>query len=287
MWPNGGYEKLLAASMWWIYAGGNASASFYRNVSDLIGDYEYTERSTSAGRGGGSTQVSRRTERIMDVADLDVLSVGRMIVFASGCRPALVRARPWFTDKRLRQLVAMRPDRVHHQAEEDVHVSETTEDSFVVDELAIAAAAMDVAAAEKALHSAEEKAAAADDALAERTTTSPSRKRRSMTTRATTRNCPGRSRPRTANSPRRPAHKHAQHGATKKPTTSSPPHNESSTSPSRRWTRRRAHRLPRTTKTNHRSPCSHGASLSPPRRLSSSSGWKAHSRTTSPAPSGS
>ena len=167
VWPNGGYEKLLAASMWWIYAGGNASASFYRNVSDLIGDYEYTERSTSAGRGGGSTQVSRRTERIMDVADLDALSVGRMIVFASGCRPALVRARPWFTAKRLRQLVAMRPDRVHHQAEEDVHVSETTEDSFVVDELAIAAAAMDVAAAEKALHSAEEKAAAADDALAD------------------------------------------------------------------------------------------------------------------------
>ena len=122
VWPNGGYEKLLAASMWWIYAGGNASASFYRNVSDLIGDYEYTERSTSAGRGGGSTQVSRRTERIMDVADLDALSVGRMIVFASGCRPVLVRARPWFTDKRLRQLVAMRPERVHHQAEEDVHV---------------------------------------------------------------------------------------------------------------------------------------------------------------------
>nr|WP_096359612.1 DUF4913 domain-containing protein [Microbacterium sp. TPU 3598] len=46
-------------------------------------------------------------------------------------------------------------------------MSETAEDGFVVDELAIAAAAMDVAAAEKALHSAEEKADAADDALAD------------------------------------------------------------------------------------------------------------------------
>lgn len=90
-------------------------------MSDLIGDYEYTELSASAGRNGGSTQVSRRTERIMGVADLDALSVGRMIVFASGCRPVLVRARPWFRDKRLRRLVTMRPERVHHQVEGDAH----------------------------------------------------------------------------------------------------------------------------------------------------------------------
>lgn len=122
VWPHGGFEKLLAASMWWIYAGGNASASFYRNVSELIGDYVYTERSTSAGRGGGSTQVSRRAERIMDVSDLDALTVGRMIVFASGCRPTLIRARPWFQDKRLRRLVEMQPERIHHEAQEDAHV---------------------------------------------------------------------------------------------------------------------------------------------------------------------
>lgn len=109
VWPNGGFEALLAAAMWWVFAGGNASASFYRDVSELIGDYSYQERSASSGRNGGSVQVATRTERIMDVSDLDSLSFGRMIVFASGARPALVRARPWFKDKRMRELAGIRP----------------------------------------------------------------------------------------------------------------------------------------------------------------------------------
>ncbi|MFN3337314.1 MAG: TraM recognition domain-containing protein, partial [Thermomicrobium sp.] len=117
VWPHGGFEKLLAASMWWVFAGGNASAAFYRNLADLIGDYEFTEKSTNSGRNGGSVQVAKRSERIMDVSDLDSLSVGRMIVFASGCRPTLVRARPWFKDKRFRKLVEMRPERVHRVGE--------------------------------------------------------------------------------------------------------------------------------------------------------------------------
>lgn len=63
VWPHGGFEKLLAASMWWVFAGGNASAAFYRNLSELIGDYEFTEKSTNSGRGGGSVQVAKRSER--------------------------------------------------------------------------------------------------------------------------------------------------------------------------------------------------------------------------------
>lgn len=109
VWPHGGFEALLAAAMWWVFAGGNASAGFYRDVSELIGDYSYQERSASSGRNGGSVQVATRTERIMDVSDLDSLTFGRMIVFASGARPALVRAQPWFKSKRLRALAAMRP----------------------------------------------------------------------------------------------------------------------------------------------------------------------------------
>ncbi len=105
VWPNGGFGKMWTASSVQVYAGGNASPSFYRDLSERIGDYEYTERSTSASSRGSSTQISRRTERIMDVRDLDALSLGRMIVLASSCRPTLVRTRPWFTDKRLRALI--------------------------------------------------------------------------------------------------------------------------------------------------------------------------------------
>lgn len=39
-WPHGGFEKLLAASMVQVFAGGNASASFYRDMSERIGDFE-------------------------------------------------------------------------------------------------------------------------------------------------------------------------------------------------------------------------------------------------------
>lgn len=121
VWPNGGFEKLFAASMVQVFAGGNASTSFYRDLSSRIGDYTYIDRSTNTGQGGASAHVGKRSESIMDVSDLDALSVGRMIVFASGCRATLVRAQPWFKDKRLRELVAMRPDTAHRRQEE-MHV---------------------------------------------------------------------------------------------------------------------------------------------------------------------
>lgn len=107
VWPNGGFAKMWSASTIQIFAGGNASVAFGRDLSERIGDYEYVDRSTSSGRNGGSSQLNRRTERIMDVRDLGALSLGRMIVTGAGCRPTLARTAPWFKDKRLRALVEM------------------------------------------------------------------------------------------------------------------------------------------------------------------------------------
>ncbi|WP_424937791.1 MULTISPECIES: type IV secretory system conjugative DNA transfer family protein [Bacteria] len=122
VWPDGGFGALWAASTVQVFAGGNASATFYRDLSERIGDYEYTEKSTSTGKGGASNQVARRSERIMDVRDLDSLSLGRMVVLASGARPTLVRTRPWFKDKRMKKLVAMTPEQNHRTAGEPSHV---------------------------------------------------------------------------------------------------------------------------------------------------------------------
>lgn len=118
MRPNGGFEKLFAASMVQVSAAaGDASTLFYRDLSSRIGDYTYIDRSTNTGQ-GGIRRTGRRSESIMDVSDLDALSVGRMIVFASGCRASLVRAQPWFKGKRLRELVTMRPEAAPRRREQ-------------------------------------------------------------------------------------------------------------------------------------------------------------------------
>lgn len=119
VWPNGGFGKLWASSTHQMFAGGNASNTFLRDLSERIGDYEFSERSTSTGQGGTSSQVGRRTERIMDVSDLDSLTQGRMILFAAGSRATLVRVNPWFKDKRLRRLVNLPSQRVHRVAGEE------------------------------------------------------------------------------------------------------------------------------------------------------------------------
>ena len=49
------------------------------------------------GRQGRSMSRSVRRERILDVADLGSLPQGRMVVFASGSKPALARSMPWMS----------------------------------------------------------------------------------------------------------------------------------------------------------------------------------------------
>jgi len=104
VWGVTGFGKLWASSTVRVFGGGNASNTFLRDLSELIGDYEYTERSVSTHDGKRSVNRSRKSERIMDVSDLASLALGRMVVFASGCRPTLVRSIPWWKDKRLAKL---------------------------------------------------------------------------------------------------------------------------------------------------------------------------------------
>jgi type IV secretory pathway TraG/TraD family ATPase VirD4 len=104
VWGVTGFGKLWASSTVRVFGGGNASNTFLRDLSELIGDYEYTERSESTHDGKRSLNRSRNSERIMDVSDLASLTLGRMVVFASGCRPALVRSIPWWKDKQLAKL---------------------------------------------------------------------------------------------------------------------------------------------------------------------------------------
>ena len=95
VWGREGMRKLWSAATIKVYGGGVDEREFLSNLSELIGDVDLEQTTTSHGKGGRSTSRSTRRERILDVADLGALPKGRAIVFASGARPTLARTLPW------------------------------------------------------------------------------------------------------------------------------------------------------------------------------------------------
>jgi type IV secretory pathway TraG/TraD family ATPase VirD4 len=99
VWGEGGMTKLWSSASIRVYGGGEVDPRFLGTLSQLIGDYEAETRSVNVqhGRAGSrSTTTSTRVERILEVADLAALPLGRAVVFASGSRPILIQTEPWY-----------------------------------------------------------------------------------------------------------------------------------------------------------------------------------------------
>lgn len=99
VWGEDGMTKLWSSASIRVYGGGEVDPRFLGTLSQLIGDYEARTTSVSVqhGRmGSRSTTTSTRVERILEVADLAALPMGRAVVFASGSRPILVQTEPWY-----------------------------------------------------------------------------------------------------------------------------------------------------------------------------------------------
>lgn len=95
VWGRDGMRKLWSAANVKVYGGGVHEREFLSELSELIGDFDLEQTSTSHGKGGRSTSRSTRRERVLDVADLGALPKGRAIVIGSGARPTLTRTLPW------------------------------------------------------------------------------------------------------------------------------------------------------------------------------------------------
>jgi type IV secretory pathway TraG/TraD family ATPase VirD4 len=80
-----------------LVGGGVAEDGFLRALSDLIGDYSYTNVSISSGKSGRSRSRQESKERIFDVSNLAELDRGRAVVLASGAPATLIRTLPWYT----------------------------------------------------------------------------------------------------------------------------------------------------------------------------------------------
>ena len=96
LWGEPGMRKIWSAANVVVYGGGVKEDAFLRTLSDLIGDYSYSNVSQSHGRGGSSSSRQEGKERILDVSDLTEMERGRAVVFASGARATLVKTRPWW-----------------------------------------------------------------------------------------------------------------------------------------------------------------------------------------------
>ena len=96
VWGREGMRKLWSAATVKVYGGGVSEVEFLEELSKLIGEYDaLTRQDTHSHRQGRSTNRSVRQARILDVADLAAMPQGRVVVIASGARPALAAPIPW------------------------------------------------------------------------------------------------------------------------------------------------------------------------------------------------
>lgn len=99
VWGREGMRKLWSAANTKVYGGGVSETEFLGELSQLIGDYVYSNVSVSSSRQSGSSRSidNDRKDKILDVSDLAALPRGRAVVFASGAPAVLVQTIPWYT----------------------------------------------------------------------------------------------------------------------------------------------------------------------------------------------
>lgn len=99
LWGEKGMRKIFSASSVKVIGSGIDEEDFLGKMSSLIGDYTYDTRSDSSSKTGRSSSVNPDggKERIMTVADLSAMPIGRSIVKRSGTPAVMIKTVPWQT----------------------------------------------------------------------------------------------------------------------------------------------------------------------------------------------
>ncbi|UOD83455.1 type IV secretory system conjugative DNA transfer family protein [Paenarthrobacter ureafaciens] len=96
VWGRDGMRKLWSASNIKVYGGGVAEAEFLGELTQLVGEYRYSNTTRSRSKQGTShSRDDDRKERTLDVSELAAFPRGRAIMFASGAPAALLETVPW------------------------------------------------------------------------------------------------------------------------------------------------------------------------------------------------
>jgi type IV secretory pathway TraG/TraD family ATPase VirD4 len=96
VWGKTGFAALWSAATVKVIGSGIDEAAFAEDISRLIGDHDVPVRTTSHGPGHRSDSITVRRERVLPPDRVRALQKGTAIVFATGCKAAIVRLRPWF-----------------------------------------------------------------------------------------------------------------------------------------------------------------------------------------------
>nr|BFD94080.1 hypothetical protein KitaXyl93_54400 [Kitasatospora sp. Xyl93] len=103
-WGEAGMDALWSAATTKIIGSGIDDADFADRLSRQIGEHDVQTISVSNSDGGKSTSVSMRTERILPPDEIRALPKGKILLFATGMRVAMLDLKPWYKERSAKQI---------------------------------------------------------------------------------------------------------------------------------------------------------------------------------------
>jgi type IV secretory pathway TraG/TraD family ATPase VirD4 len=99
IWGRAGMDKLWSAATVKLIGAGVHDPEFCEHVSRLIGEHDVPTWTSQSGRGGSSTSMSTRRDRILSAADVAALPKTSAVLISSGRKPGLITLLPWYTER--------------------------------------------------------------------------------------------------------------------------------------------------------------------------------------------
>lgn len=99
IWGRSGMDKLWSAATIKLIGAGVHDPEFCEHVSRLIGEHDVPTWSDQRGRGGSSSTLSTRRDRILSAADVAALPKTSAVLISSGRKPGVIQLLPWYTER--------------------------------------------------------------------------------------------------------------------------------------------------------------------------------------------
>ncbi|MFD8783800.1 type IV secretory system conjugative DNA transfer family protein [Kitasatospora sp. NPDC059599] len=103
-WGEAGMDALWSAATVKVIGSGIDDADFADRLSRQIGEHDVQTVSVSNSDSGKSTSVSMRTERILPPDEIRALPKGKILLFATGMRVAMLDLKPWYKERSAKEI---------------------------------------------------------------------------------------------------------------------------------------------------------------------------------------
>ncbi|MBD0691865.1 hypothetical protein BG452_36455 [Streptomyces sp. CBMA123] len=103
-WGEAGMDALWSAATVKVIGSGIDDADFADKLSRQIGEHDVQTVSVSDSGSGKSTSVSMRTERVLPPDEIRALPKGKILLFATGMKVAMLDLRPWYKERSAKEI---------------------------------------------------------------------------------------------------------------------------------------------------------------------------------------